>query len=294
MHPDRTQQRILAPVPALARGLSFSIRPGTAPAAALRRLAAGFDLAQGVVGIGESLVRALGSSIPGLRAFPSLAGPGVEVPAVEHALWVHLHGSDRGALFDLETSVDAMIADAFTLADAVDMFLYRGGRDLSGFEDGTENPKGDDAVAAAVVAEGEGQAGSSFVAVQRWLHDMERYRSMTLVERNEMIGRDLESNEELGDAPPSAHVKRSAQEDYDPPAFMWRRSMPWAKAGEHGFEFIAYGESLDRFERVMRRMAGLDDGVVDGLFNFSRPITGAYYWCPPVAGTGLDLRALGL
>lgn len=294
MASSKTQPRILAPVPALARGLSFSIRPDVRPGDALRRLGAGFDLAQGVIGIGEPLVRALGASIPGLRAFPSLAGPGVEVPGIEHALWVHLHGSDRGALFDLEAKVTGLIGDVFTRVDAIDMFLYRGGRDLSGFEDGTENPKGDDAVEAAIVAAGEGMAGSSFVAVQRWLHDLERYRRMTPPERNAMIGRDLESNEELEDAPPSAHVKRSAQEDYDPPAFMWRRSMPWARAGEHGFEFIAYGESLDRFERVMRRMAGLDDGIVDGLFTFSRPVNGAYYWCPPVAGAKLDLRTLGL
>ncbi|MGA8033207.1 MAG: hypothetical protein WCB48_12505 [Casimicrobiaceae bacterium] len=59
-------------------------------------------------------------------------------------------------------------------------------------------------------------------------------------------------------------------------------------------EFIAYGESLDRFERVMRRTAGLDDGIVDGLFTISRPVNGAYYWCPPGAGAKLELRALGL
>jgi len=41
-------------------------------------------------------------------------------------------------------------------------------------------------------------------------------------------------------------------------------------------------------------MAGIDDGIVDGLFTFSRPITGAYHWCPPVAGAKLDLRAHGL
>lgn len=49
---------------------------------------------------------------------------------------------------------------------------------------------------------------------------------------------------------------------------MWRSSMPWAGAGKKGFEFIAYGKSLDRFERVMRRMAGLDDDIVDGLVTF--------------------------
>ena len=49
------------------------------------------------------------------------------------------------------------------------------------------------------------------------------------------------------------------------------------------------------FEAQMRRMAGLDDGITDALFRFTHPLTGAYFWCPPVATDGrLDLRALGL
>ena len=44
----------------------------------------------------------------------------------------------------------------------------------------------------------------------------------------------------------------------------------------------------------MRRMVGRDDGIVDGLFTFSRPVTGGYYWCPPVVDDRLDLTALGL
>jgi putative iron-dependent peroxidase len=42
----------------------------------------------------------------------------------------------------------------------------------------------------------------------------------------------------------------------------------------------------------MRRMLGLDDGIVDALFDFTRPISGAYYWCPPVRNGALELRAL--
>lgn len=79
-----------------------------------------------------------------------------------------------------------------------------------------------------------------------------------------MMGGDLESNEELEDAPESTHVKRTAQESYDPEAFMLRRSMPWAKAHAQGLEFVAFGELLDRYERVLHRMLGLDDGLVDG------------------------------
>ena len=57
--------------------------------------------------------------------------------------------------------------------------------------------------------------------------------------------------------------------------------------------FVAFGASVDAFERQLRRMCGLDDGIVDALFRFTRPISGAYYWCPPVRDGALDLRALG-
>jgi putative iron-dependent peroxidase len=89
-------------------------------------------------------------------------------------------------------------------------------------------------------------------------------------------------------------VKRSAQESFEPDAFMVRRSLAWAGSTRQGLEFIAFVESLDRFERVMRRMVGEDDGIVDGLFTFSHPITGGYYWLPPLLGGRLDLSALGL
>ena len=64
-------------------------------------------------------------------------------------------------------------------------------------------------------------------------------------------------------------------------------------SAEHGLYFVAYVAALDQFERVLRRMAGLDDGVVDGLLRFSRAATGGFYWCPPLEGGRLDLRARG-
>jgi putative iron-dependent peroxidase len=89
-------------------------------------------------------------------------------------------------------------------------------------------------------------------------------------------------------------VKRTAQETFTPTAFMVRRSQPWATDRGEGLEFIAYAASLDPFEHMLRRMAGLEDGISDALFRFSRPLTGGYYWCPPVAGGRLDLSLAGV
>jgi putative iron-dependent peroxidase len=209
------------------------------------------------------------------------------VPSTQGALWLWLRGDERGALFDAGERVKSLLVPAFVLDDAMDTFLYAGGRDLTGYEDGTENPKDEAAVEAALTG-----SGASFVAVQRWVHDLAHFNRHAPAERDAIIGRRRADNEELDDAPDSAHVKRSAQESYAPPAFMLRRSMPWASANAQGLEFLAFGRSLDAFEQVLRRMAGLEDGIVDALFTFSRPLTGGYYWCPPVKAGRLDLSLI--
>ena len=288
------QPGILAPPPPLGRALTFGLTSEGDPGAALARLREAFEPDWGVAGIGEPALLALHRAVPGLRSFPGLSGPGIAIPSTQQAIWIFLRGDDRGVLFDRGDRIAAAVSEGFAPHDAIDTFLYAGGRDLTGYEDGTENPREEAAEAAALSGGGEGMGGSSFVAVQRWVHDLRRFRGFSRQRRDESIGRRADTNEEIDDAPESAHVKRSAQESYDPPAFMVRRSMPFTSGLEQGLEFIAYGESLDRFERVLRRMAGLDDGIVDALFTFSRPVTGGYYWCPPVSGGRLDLRLPGV
>jgi putative iron-dependent peroxidase len=117
---------------------------------------------------------------------------------------------------------------------------------------------------------------------------------MPAKQQDNTVGRRKRDNKELGGAPPSAHVKRTAQESFAPEAFVLRRSMPWADATRAGLVFTAFGKSLDAFEAQLKRMTGAEDGTVDALFTFTRPVTGAYFWCPPVKRKGLDLRAIGL
>ena len=117
---------------------------------------------------------------------------------------------------------------------------------------------------------------------------------MTRAQQDACIGRERDSNEEIEDAPESAHVKRTAQEDFEPEAFVLRRSMPWSEGNECGLVFVAFGHSLDAFEAQLRRMSGAEDGITDALFRFTTPETGAYFWCPGVKNGRLDLGPLGL
>lgn len=286
------QKGVLAPAPGQARYLTFSLKAGTQPRRALQALAKLADGDTCVVGIGRATAAACGVAIAGLREFPSFTGKGFSVPATPAALWCWLRGSDRGALVHLARAIETALAPAFAVESVVDAFRHDGSRDLTGYEDGTENPKGSKAVAAAVAGGPAGFGGSSFVAVQQWVHDFAQFESMSGRAQDNAIGRRRRDNRELDGAPPSAHVKRTAQENFTPAAFVVRRSMPWADAAGAGLMFVAFGKTLDAFEAQLRRMVGLDDGITDALFRFTRPVSGGYFWCPPMRGGRLDLRAI--
>lgn len=294
------QAGVLLPVPPVARYLEFALQQDQTAASTnnvLRTLLAGETLIDGtacVIGLGRSLVDFLGIRVPGLRTFPRLHDSDVDIPSTPQSLWIWQRGDDQGELFHRSRRIEKILAPAFALESAVDAFVYDGGRDLTGYEDGTENPQAGNATDAAITTDSAiAPPGSSFVAVQHWVHDLDAFAAKSKRDQDHTIGRERISNEELDKAPASAHVKRTAQENFDPPSFVVRRSMPWTEGDEAGLVFVAFGATLDPFERLLRRMAGLDDGIVDGLFSFTRPVSGAYYWCPPVVGGRAVIDGLG-
>jgi len=293
---NQTQPGILDPIPLQGRYLFFELVPGADPRASLTALRDLVDGRDTVIGLGYSLVLALGVEIDGLRVFPALVGRGIELPSTPAALWCWLRGDDRGDLLHRGRAVEQTIATAFTRVQAVDGFRHGTGLDLTGYEDGTENPQGPDALATALVkGAGPGLDGASFAAVQQWLHDFDRFDAMSSEEQDNTIGRRKRDNEELDAAPASAHVKRTAQEDFEPAAFILRRSMPWSdEQGRGGLQFVAFGKTFAAFEAQLRRMIGAEDDIRDALFRFTRPVSGSYFWCPPMHEGCLDLRALGV
>ncbi|MFZ6848374.1 Dyp-type peroxidase [Undibacterium sp. RuRC25W] len=281
------QQGILQALPAHATYLHFELAAQadrTAVQAALQRVQGLIDGERIVLGVGASLATFLGLHIDGLRDFTGIVESKVALPSTPAAVWLWLREAERGALVQQQRMVQQALAPVFLLQQQVDAFKYADGRDLSGYEDGTENPQDAHALAVAINAD-----DGSFVAIQQWQHHFDKLAQMSRDEQDNMIGRRQSDNEELDDAPVSAHVKRTAQEDFEPEAFVVRRSMPWSAGAEAGFYFVAFATSFLAFEAQLRRMSGAEDGITDALFQFTQPITGAYFWCPPMNGTQLSL-----
>ncbi len=273
------QQGILDDVPAHGRYLWFQLADESSDQAkqVLSTLLTKIDGQNAIIGLGRAALTLLGKDANTLQHFPSYDQYGVQVPATPAALWVWLRGEDPGVLLHRSREIVSALAPHFTLSHSVDGFKFNGGRDLTGYEDGTENPEGEAAADAAFT-----ESGASYVAVQQWQHNLDHFQGLPQTEQDHIIGRRLSDNEELDDAPESAHVKRTAQESFEPEAFMLRRSMPWTAGQNAGLVFVCFAHSTQPFEQQMARMVGEEDGITDGLFRFSRPINGAFFWVPPV------------
>jgi putative iron-dependent peroxidase len=260
---DIIQAGILRPLPTQACYLTFELKP-TADPPTLLHCPESIDIQNNITGIGASLLKFMDCNIAEMTAMPDLTYGNINIPSTPTALWCWLQDDDQG-------------------------------KDLTGYEDGTENPEGEDAQKAAILSDSNPDLdGSSFVAVQLWQNNFDTFESFISQHQDHIIGRRLSDSEKLDDAPESAHVKRTARESYSPEAFMLRRSMPWSKTLNGGLQFVAFGCSFYAFEAQMKRTTGSEDSVIDGLFEFSQPQSGAHYCCPSARECRLNLDALHL
>jgi putative iron-dependent peroxidase len=275
--------------------LEFDLRPGVSATAAIpsfRRLrtpdvsAGGVNL---VIAFGADAWREVAPSMApvSLAPFSEVIGSdGHRAPATQHDAWIWISGSTPDVTFDHARAAASTISDVAVLAAEQPGFTYRGGRDETGFVDGTANPPVRRAADVALVPPGEpGEAGSHVLAM-RWIHDLDAFHRLSIQEQEHVIGRTKPDSIELTDAekPPDAHIARVELGD---DVEIFRRSVPYGTVEEHGLYFVAFSADPLRFERMLSRMFGID-GPRDRLTDFSRPVSAGYYFAP----SNTALRAL--
>jgi putative iron-dependent peroxidase len=277
--------------------LEFDLVPGAEAAAVadgvarLREPAVTVGGANLVVGFGPSLWRALAPADvpPGLGDFVAVEGDGRRAPATQHDAWVWIHGTGPDVILDVARSVTAALGPELDLAAEQPCFVYRDSRDLTGFVDGTENPPVEEGPAVAVVPDGPG-AGGSHVVAMRWVHDLTAFHRLAVADQEATIGRTKPDSVELDDKPPTAHISRVVIEEDGEELEIYRRSAPFGRVRELGLYFVAFSADRTRFDKMLARMFGTTgDGLHDHLTDFTRPVSGSYYFAPSLEA----LAALG-
>ena len=241
-----------------------------------------------VVGLGARILDggAPGATPTGFGGFEPITGvDDFEMPAAQHDLWLWLQATAQDSLFDLARLATSALAGVADLASEQPSFAYRASQDLTGFEDGTENPSLVEAPGVATIGDGEPGAGGSVVLLQRWVHDLDGFEALSVPDQESVIGRTLHGSVELDDdrQPPTSHVSRVVVEDDDGEELeVFRRSTAFGGVNEHGLMFLAFSADVDRLHRMLVRMSGGEDGIRDRLTEFSTPTASAWYYAPPI------------
>ena len=190
--------------------------------------------------------------------------------------------------FELATQIMEQIGDAVTVADEVQGFRYFEDRDLIGFVDGTENPRGHLALESALVGDEDAAfAGGSYVIVQKYLHDMKGWNALSTEAQERVIGRRKLTDIELDDAtkPASAHTALTVIEENGKELKILRDNRPFGHPGrgEFGTYFIGYSRTPRVTELMLENMfIGRPPGNYDKLLDFSKAVTGGLFFAPSV------------
>jgi putative iron-dependent peroxidase len=294
-------QPILAPLSRSAIFLVATLKPGADHRAMLRsfcgdlgglfravdfrNIEAGLSC---VMGIGsDAWDRLFGAPRPAkLHPFREiLAGPRHAVSTPGDLLF-HIRAKHVDLCFELAAQIMTRIGSAVAAADEVHGFRYFDERDLVGFVDGTENPRGDAISDAALVGdEDPAFAAGSYVIVQKYLHDLAAWNALPTEAQERIIGRRKLSDIELDDSvkPTSAHSALTTIVEDGREIKILRDNMPFGRAaqGEFGTYFIGYSRSPATIEQMLENMfVGRPPGNYDRLLDFSRAVTGSLFFAP--------------
>jgi porphyrinogen peroxidase len=221
-----------------------------------------------------------------LHAFREIRAGARHAVSTPGDLLFHIRAKRMDLCFELATQIMTRIADAVSPVDEVQGFRYFDDRDLIGFVDGTENPRGQAAVDAVLVGEEDiAFAGGSYVIVQKYLHDLKGWNALPAEAQERIIGRTKLSDIELDDAvkPTSAHSALTTIVEDGKEIKILRDNMPFGSPaqGEFGTYFIGYSRSPRTTEQMLENMfVGRPPGNYDRLLDFSRAVTGNLFFVP--------------
>src|SRR5580704_6196245 len=300
-------QTVVGPLTRAAIFLVVSIRPEQDNYATVRSFCADLsglvravefrDVEAGltcVVGFGsDAWDKVFGSPCPAeLHPFREILSEGRHAVSTPGDILFHIRAKRTDLCFELAAQIMESIGDVVSVADEVHGFRYFDDRDVIGFVDGTENPRGGAAEEAAIVgSEDQAFAGGSYVIVQKYLHDMKAWNAPPVETQEGIIGRKKLSDIELKDAEkaPFAHNVLTVIEENGKEVKILRDNMPFGRPGhgEFGTYFIGYSRTPRITETMLQNMfVGRPPGNYDRLLDFSKPLTGNLFFAP--SSTFLD------
>lgn len=207
-------------------------------------------------------------------------------PSVNYDLYIEVRSDRADVNHIVAGKVSALLADSVELVEQVRGFRFLDGRDLTGFVDGTENPQGRHRRDVALISdESDAEfAAGSYLHIQRYRHNLNLWNTLKVKEQEDVFARTKIDNEEYTseNKPATSHIKRANIKDAEGKSIeIVRQSMPYGDMKLQGLFFVAYCNSSQPFELMLKSMIeGDEHGNFDHMLKYTQAETGAAFFAP--------------
>jgi putative iron-dependent peroxidase len=219
--------------------------------------------------------------------FPVMHCDDRSAPSSPGDLFIQIKADRMDICHAIGTEVIQLLKLHVDLYEEIRGFRYLDGRDLTGFVDGTENPRGMHKFDVAVVGNNDLDfAGGSYIHVQRYRHNMTKWQLLPVPKQEDVIGRTKTDNIEYASDKKAAfsHTYRTNLKDESGNNIeMLRQNMPYGDMSVQGLYFVSCASSPEPFTKMLKSMIfGDEEGNYDRLLDYTTAETGGAFFAPSI------------
>lgn len=221
-----------------------------------------------------------------LKAFPDMQCEDRCAPNTPCDLFIQIRADRQDICYALGLAIMNLFRLHVELVDQVHGFRYLDGRDLTGYLIAADNPRGMKKLDVGLVNDDDPIfSGGSYIHVQRYRHDLRRWKSMTERQQEQIMGVTPQHHIESPESNPSSHFVRMAAEDSTgEKVALLNQSMPYGNMDVQGMFFVSCAANDKPFETLLHsRIFGDENGDYDRLLDFTSAETGAAFFAPSIS-----------
>jgi putative iron-dependent peroxidase len=217
------------------------------------------------------------------KKFQEIKGSKHTAVSTKGDLHFHIRADKKSFAYDMASIISGYMKEIADCVVEVQGFRYWDSRSILGFVDGTENPHGKDRDHFAIIDDSDLQyEGGSYLFVQKYIHNLNAWKSLSVEEQEKVIGRSKDLDIEMDDdvKPKNSHIAlANIGDDFK----VVRDNMPFGNVAtnEMGTYFICYASTFSTVEKMLTNMfIGNPPGNYDRILDFSTAQTGTLFFVP--------------
>lgn len=244
-------------------------------------------MVSGVIGIGSNFWSEIyPSSRPaGLSPFPDMQCEDRCAPVMLADIFIQIRADRLDICHEMGIKIVDMLKIHTEMVEQVRAFRYLDGRDLTGYVITDDNPRGMKKFDIAVLDNDDKEfVGGSYLHIQRYRHDMNRWNALSESRQEKVMGRTREHNLPVVDSGLSSHAFRTkvTGPEGEYPVLL-NQSMPYGNMSVQGLYFVSCAREPMSFKNYLHsRIYGDQHGHYDRLLDYTNAETGAAFFAPSI------------